>query len=385
MGLSSLLARWGVAGAHVLVVESPGSWLTRATVERALERRGWRTALSPADADLLVVCGQPGDRLAEIVEQTWDLLPGPRTRVQVEHAEHVEPMLDAARAGLLDEQGQRQDAARRPLAPPRLEEGTQAESADDGDMGGMVGDDMDDMDDMDMSGPAGIALAGGESDRDGLEMDVLHVPLGPVLPHWPPGLVLWCTLQGDVLTAAEVDVLASSAPAPRGSAGPQVARRLDAAVDLLALAGWQAAAGEVRALRDGLLVNGPDPGPDGAAPIQQVHDKVARSRTLRWALRGLGHLDGPTDGPTDGPPDSATDGSAVPAGLAGDVYDRLLALLSAAGDALDRAPEVDRTPVLRLLPELVVGLDVAAARLVVASLGPWQLAALPVAAGGGRG
>src|SRR5699024_11402590 len=42
---------------------------------------------------------------------------------------------------------------------------------------------------MDMA-PEGISLAQGGQDRDGLEMDVLHLPLGPVLPFWPAGLVL---------------------------------------------------------------------------------------------------------------------------------------------------------------------------------------------------
>ena len=92
-------------------------------------------------------------------------------------------------AELLDPERQIRDARKR--------EGFATDHmSDDSDMSG-------DMNmDMDMS-PSGIPLAEGGDDRDGLEMDVLHLPLGPVLPHWPAGVVLRCTLQGDVVVAAE--------------------------------------------------------------------------------------------------------------------------------------------------------------------------------------
>src|SRR5699024_7110981 len=62
---------------------------------------------------------------------------------------------------------------------------------------------------MDMA-PEGISLAQGGQDRDGLEMDVLHLPLGPVLPFWPAGLVLDCSLQGDVVVDAAASVVDGS-------------------------------------------------------------------------------------------------------------------------------------------------------------------------------
>ena len=101
-------------------------------------------------------------------------LPGPRARVLVTGPD-VSAALDEASRQLSDEDRQRDDARDRhdPLG------GETAHG--DGDHG--------DHSDMDMA-PAGIPLAGGDQDRDGLEMDVLHVPLGPVLPYWPPGLVL---------------------------------------------------------------------------------------------------------------------------------------------------------------------------------------------------
>src|SRR5260370_29378823 len=45
------------------------------------------------------------------------------------------------------------------------------------------------------------------ADRDGLRLDQLHVPLGPVLPDWPAGLVVHLTLQGDVVQHAEVQAV----------------------------------------------------------------------------------------------------------------------------------------------------------------------------------
>ncbi len=53
--MRSWLARRAVRAARVLVVECPGSWAVRVAVERAVRARGWRLALSPASADVLVV------------------------------------------------------------------------------------------------------------------------------------------------------------------------------------------------------------------------------------------------------------------------------------------------------------------------------------------
>ncbi len=50
--------RMRAAGGRVLIVEIPGWATTRIAVERAVSADGWRLALTPADADLLVVCGQ---------------------------------------------------------------------------------------------------------------------------------------------------------------------------------------------------------------------------------------------------------------------------------------------------------------------------------------
>lgn len=74
--------------------------------------------------------------------------------------------------------------------------------------------------DMEMA-PSGIPLAEGAQDRDGLEMDVLHLGLGPVLAHWPAGVRLRCVLSGDVVTEATVALLdAEHRPAPEPPSWP---------------------------------------------------------------------------------------------------------------------------------------------------------------------
>ncbi|RFZ11055.1 hypothetical protein VIMS_03313 [Mycobacterium marinum] len=218
---------------------------------------------------------------------------------------------------------------------------------------------------MDMA-PAGIALAEGGEDRDGLEMDVLHVRLGPVLAHWPAGLVLRCSLQGDVLTGAETSIIDADrddgerAGAQSGAAYV-VARQCDHIVDLLALAGWPRAAATARHARD-LLLHEPQVG-RAQAVLEELHRTLRRSRLLRWSLRSLSPLTA-----------DRLQHLRLPATLAGDAYDRLLTRVDHARDLLSNqlSPNdivLDSTGVIDALPYLVVGLDVATTRLVIASLG----------------
>ncbi|NEE25830.1 hypothetical protein G3M53_10200, partial [Streptomyces sp. SID7982] len=62
---------------------------------------------------------------------------------------------------------------------------------------------------------SGLPLAERADDRDGLRLDRLHVPFGPVLPDWPVGLVLRLTLQGDVVQEVTGVEVVEAAPAPR--------------------------------------------------------------------------------------------------------------------------------------------------------------------------
>ncbi len=329
MGLTDALSRSAARRAHVLLAEATGGFTVRAAVERATLGRGWGLGSSPADADVLAVCGSPGTELAEAIDRTWHQMPGPRTRVDVTRPEGAAAALERAQAALLDDAHHRRDAHERPMS-------ADLPAAEDDEMA-----------------PDGIPLAEGGEDRDGLEMDVLRVPLGPVLPHWPPGLVLRCSLQGDVIADADVAALDMAAGPPPKEQGE--ARRCDTMAGLLDLAGWADAAAQARRARDEILVRGPG----AAAPrLERLRHRVTRSWSLRWSLRGLRPVG-----------DQDAEALGLPATATGDTYDRLLAMLA------DISGEPAAIPA-GAIPPLVRGLDLAAARLVVASLHPQPSAAV---------
>lgn len=338
MGLSRRLARRAVGRVSVLVVDTPGWDRVRCEVEAGLRSRGWRPASSPADADALVVCGRPAPRLQTALDATWDQLPGPRARVTVLATAEASSALLGVQAALLDDDQQRRDAAARSLEPA----GGPSPDEDDNPSNDHGAGDMD-QGGMDMPTPGGIPLAGGAEDRDGLEMDVLHVPLGPVLPAWPAGLLLHCTVSGDVVTEADAELLdAASAPPGAASLMPgSTAERLDRASRILALAGPEAAATEVAMLRDDVLAA---PDPDVLRPrLRHVTGRLRRSRLLRWSLSSSDLRD------------------------PHDVYEALLAQLDEARTALRGAP-VPVMPVrLEALADRVVGRQLAEVRLLVAA------------------
>ena len=255
--------------------------------------------------------------------------------------------------------------------------------------------------------PAGLPMADRATDRDGLRLDQLHVPLGPIMPDWPAGLVVHLTLQGDVVQHAEAQALGPGGgrsfwtePWRRAAAGESVtageAARRRAAADLdslgrfLAVAGWDDAAAAARRLRDDTLAG--VPGSRLQPALRRFARRVARSRTLAWLTRGLGVLP---------PDDAAAAGAAGPAArVAGDVtarYRRWCAELADAAAALDdgsplgpaRTEPLDDTPVsaatlLATLPRLLNGAELAAARLIIASLDP-DLDDLPALAASSHG
>jgi hypothetical protein len=174
-------------------------------------------------------------------------------------------------------------------------------------------------------------------DRDGLTLDRLHVPLGPVLPDWPAGLVVRVTLQGDVIQEASVEVLDAGRAVQFEWPSP-AARELDGLARFLGVAGWPSAAGHARKLRDTALS-----GHRIETGVAVLLRRVRRSRTLRWLIRGI------PAGPTD---------------VAALLEERLAAI-----EAPSREPQHGHHAAERL-GELLVGAELAAARLIVAAADP---------------
>jgi hypothetical protein len=243
-------------------------------------------------------------------------------------------------------------------------------------------------------------MAGQGPDRDGLTLDQLHISLGPMLADWPAGLTLRLTLQGDVIQHAELDNHAGygaaaavpfwTEPWHRAAAGEHVragdaARRratahLDSLGRFLEVSGWPSPATAARRLRDDLLA--------GAATTAvrtragRLARQVGRSRTLHWLTRDVGRLsraDAEAAGVTGPAARAGGDVSARYRQWLAAVLDDLegledQALLDPARDEGPRGPLGGPRPpsasLVEVLPRLLEGAELAAARLIVASLDP---------------
>ncbi|GLZ08092.1 hypothetical protein Acsp03_55580 [Actinomadura sp. NBRC 104412] len=386
MGLSARLARYAASAPRSFLVDVPGGARTRTVVDGELRRRGWFEADAPTSADLLVVCGDPGTDLAGAVHTAWEDVPGPRAWAWLPSDASVPAVrgaLDRAVAELADIGAQRDQAMARAAAGPwRPEEAPVHHGGHD--EHGMHGHHM-------MGAPGGLAMADRAPDRDGLKLDVLRVPLGPVLRDWPAGLKVTLTLQGDVVQAAEVHVLAGGPgsaegfwdepwrAAARGEAvtrGEAERRRAAAHLDSLArflgVAGWRDQAGRARVLRDAVLAGG------DAGGFDRFARRTARSRALRWMTRKVGEIDPATvtryglTGPVARRPGDA---AARVTGWLTEIREALAAMDDPSPLDDDEGPRgpVGREPSARLLaalPSLLDGAELASARLVVASLDP---------------
>ncbi|GAA3550393.1 hypothetical protein GCM10022222_37400 [Amycolatopsis ultiminotia] len=358
-----------------LLVSTVGGTAARLAVERRFRRRGWRPALNPAEANLLIVAGPRDPAMDPFVEAVWRVVPGPRSRADIADPAEADARLTEAeqqlRSGTLPpETGQERHEAAHDHQPPADDHGRHGHAVHHGgdaepgrEHGGHHENAMDhsshqahdmgegghDMGGMSM--PGGIAMADRADDRDGLKLDRLAVPLGPVLPAWPAGLLVRTTLQGDVIQDAEVETVRGHAHVVTPfwdtvslDSTRVAARRLDSCVRLLSVAGWDDAAVAAGRLRDDLLA-----GRDVDGQLTRWARRVRRSRTLRWSLAGLGRLD-------RGP-------------FAGDTADRLCRWLDEATGTAPAAVE-DPDEILALLPDLLAGAELAAARLIIASLDP---------------
>ncbi|MEV4174222.1 hypothetical protein [Nonomuraea sp. NPDC049709] len=391
--MSGWLLRRAAVRPRVLVVGCPYGTRVRLLAEAEAGRRGWAAARAPAEAGVLVVCGTPGDEMAAAVDHVWDDMPGPRALAELAPdvpESEVAAALDRAVEVLGDERAQDADrpagmSGARGADRPAGMSGARGADRPAG-MSGVAGGDRSagppgertHGGDGHMGAAGGVGMAARGPDRDGLQLDRLHVPLGPVLADWPAGLVVETVMQGDVIQEAVVRVVPPGRPGgvgfwdePRRRAGGvrreeagrrAAAARLDSLGRLLGVAGWPAAARDARSLRDRLLAG------SSAASVRRDYERfsrrVRRSRVLRWMLRGAGVVDG------------------GPGWMRGDVLDRAYRWLDSAGAALDALDGRTRagaaghfdgsTPVaaLSLLPGLLAGAELAVGRLVVASLDP---------------
>lgn len=392
------LAGWAANRPHILLTAAPGNTGTRLAVEAAVAEVGGTFAMSAADADLLVVAGEPGSEHAQLIESLWMQMPGPRARTIVVSPSGARPALSKALSELhsaaqLSEAAERRDEwdATEPSSADHLPRQSAPEQPADTQAGGSgVGHEMGGNGGHGMDMPAGLAMANRGPDRDGLNLDVLHLALGPVLPYWPHGLVVDLAIQGDVVQVARGRVLPPRQPVTlhfwRGSGqGTGVstdsrirhlaAFRLDSLHRLLGVAGWVAAADSARSLRDALL--------DGQElsivnpQLKRLNRRLGRSRAFNFVTEGLGVE--PEGGSTADAHASLQGGRASDVGarcrrwvdeagalVAGDV-----AVLDATGDVGGHAQRsASAAAKLSKATSLMVGLDVAAARLVLASFDP---------------
>lgn len=124
--------------------------------------------------------------------------------------------------------------------------------------------------------PADLPLADEAEDRDGPALDALRISLGPAIPHWPAGLRVDLTVQGDIVQHASIVALTTDA-APPWPDHPPAARRLDSRTRLFALTATR--------LRNELLAGRPADG------ITRLREQARRARTstarpVRRPLRG---------------------------------------------------------------------------------------------------
>jgi hypothetical protein len=375
--LTALLLRIAARRPHVLVVAVPGATGVRLALEAALARRGWPIAAGPADADVLAVAGSPGPELAAVVDAVWEQVPAPRARIEVPAPADVDDRLDAAAALLAEVEHQRTQVVNghegdhvhlhsRPQpgdhgyhaehagheahggqGEPAQHSGHAGHGSGHGGHPGRHEHDGESAEDHAGHGGghhhghggmvAGLPMAELGPDRDGLTLDRLHLPLGPVLPDWPAGLVVRVTLQGDVIQEATAEVLDAGHAVPF-EWPDAAARELDGLARFLGVAGWPRAAAQARRLRDAVLA-----GDRIEAEAAALARRIRRSRTLRWLIRGI------PAGPTD-----------------------VVALLAARLTAIEAAPAGLERPggSPAQLGDLLVGAELAAARLIVAALDP---------------
>lgn len=339
---------------HVFLVEVPGNGAARIALEAAAASAGHVLATHPAESDVLLVCGTPGPEMRTVIDRVWDQMPYPKHRAALTSPDEIGTIFTTAQDSLTDRRAQRSarehgiDGSHLAEVGPDHEhpndehpDDTDESMHDNDTPTGRHDMPMGGHDHMSMSGPGGYPLADGADDRDGLEMDVLHRRLGPILPVWPAGVILDVTLAGDTITDASASVIDVD-DHKRAESQNGAAFALDQAAQILAVAGWDATAARTLRVRDLAVTGRRDQARERLRPLRR---RIERSVMLRWSLRGLQVR------------------SAV------DVRTVLLTRLERADAALNgRQFEPEPATSVDEIPALVKGRDIGSARLVVAAL-----------------
>ena len=350
MGVGRWLTGLG-ARADVPVFAAVGAG-GRALVDEAALLPGVRLVDSPRGANVLLVVGRITPALLRPLLGIHDQLPTPRTTVWWPGGAVGGPLASALSDLVVGRDGDGDHlrsvfaellSGGRRSEPPALPDQEAAEWRGVGPFGqggtGMTG-----------GVPYGRPLAARAPDPDGLELDQLPLRVGPLFLPFPPGLILEIELQGDVVRQAAVGdnpftggiegedgppldtaLFVGALTKPTPIAELEVARarhQLRWAARTLRLHGL-----ESEGLR--LLGLARTVTPGDRAAVGGLARRIARSRSVGWATRGVGVLE-PDD--VIGGPVARAAGMAVDARLHDPSYEGLgfSPVVHGAGDARDR-------------------------------------------------
>lgn len=448
MELIARLRGWALGAPHVFLVEARDGTAGRLAAERALGARRWPLAETPADADILLVCGDVTDATAPSITRLSRAMAEPATSAvlgsagplsfDIAEAGEAERALDAA-AALLRERARRPST--RSWSPAPDDEGEDAAHGEHEEhdahrehQGGEHEHHHDSGEHEHDDGhehhhhhgnPGGLAMAERAEDRDGLKLDALQIPFDFGLRGWPTLVRVVLHLQGDIVQKACAEPADGRG---RGSwwdrpwrtalAGERIAiaqaermragAHLDSLARLLDVAGHGDAAIGARGLRDRCL--GREDAGSLRADLASLSRAIRRGGVIERATAGTGLLTAEraqalrVSGPALRAAGCARDLRAGAPGYGdfepviatgeGDARARLLQWISETDSALalasgSQAPlepvdgrlegprgviGSDAPPasagLLAAIAERVVGQELAAARLTIASLDP---------------
>lgn len=314
MELIARLRGWALGAPHVFLVEARDGAVGRLGAERALGARRWPLAETPADADILLVCGDVTDATAPSVTRLSRAMAEPAASAvlgsagpvsfDIAEAEEAERALDAA-AALLRERACH--PPRRAWPQPEEEEDEDAahhEDEGDGHEHHQNGGEHEHHHNH-HGDPGGLPMAGRAEDRDGLKLDVLEIPFDFGLRGWPTLVRVVLHLQGDVVQKVRAEPADGhgrgswwDGPWRAALAGERIAiaqaermragAHLDSLARLLEVAGHGDAAIGARRLRNRCL--GRDDASSLRADLASLSRAIRRGGMIERATAGTGIL-----------------------------------------------------------------------------------------------